>query len=203
MKSESSEQFFNLLSSFSKQDELAKRKEMEKIIWDEYGSKHAVLVLDMSGFSLLAQKYGVVHYLSMVNRMHITSKPIINSHGGSVIKFEADNCFAVFPDSTSAIQASIDLNHAFDSENILTPDELDIKISIGNAYGEILIVDESDFFGNAVNRASKLGEDIAEHGEILVTKKAMDAVPEETGITGTMLNLTISGIELDVYKIKF
>ena len=203
MKSKTSQQFFDLLSSFSRQEDLPKRKEIEKIIWDEFGSKLAVLVLDMSGFSLLVQKYGVVHYLSMVNIMQITSKPIIESYQGSIIKFEADNCFAVFPEPAHAIQASIDLNHAFSSENTLTPDELDIRISIGIDYGEILIIDESDFFGNAVNRASKLGEDIADPGEILVTKEAMLQVTDNTNITGDMLNMSISGIDIDVYKIKY
>ena len=126
-----------------------------------------------------------------------------NLFSGTLIKFEADNCFAVFPDAASAIHASIDLNHAFTSENILTPNELDINISIGIDYGEILIVDENDFFGNPVNRASKLGEDIADPGEILVTKEAMKKVTEAAGIKGDMMNMSISGIEIDVYKISY
>lgn len=203
MKSHASDHFNELLASFSTVDEMSDRKRIEQQIWDEYGSINAVFVLDMSGFSLLAQKYGVVHYLSMVYRMQITSKPIIESYNGEIIKFEADNCFAVFPTPAEAIYAAKDLNHAFDAENILTPDELDIKIAIGIDYGKTLIIDNSDFFGNVVNRASKLGEDVADPGEILVTREAMLEVPENAGINSDELSLSISGIDIDVHKIKY
>ena len=50
----------------------------------------------MSGFSLLTRRYGIVHYLSMVRRMQEVTRPIVHDHSGSVVKFEADNGFAVF-----------------------------------------------------------------------------------------------------------
>ena len=203
MHPKTSQQFYAHLSDFSREDDIEKRKAIEKTILDNYGIKGAVLILDMSGFSLLTQKHGIVHYLSLVNRMRITSEPIINSHGGDVIKFEADNCYAVFSNTASAIQASIDLNHAFSASNILAPEELDINISIGIDYGNILIIEENDLFGNPVNRASKLGEDISDPGEILVTKEAMNEVSDEAGITGDLLNMSISGIKIDIYRINY
>ena len=203
MHPKTSQQFYDHLSDFSREDDIEKRKAIEKTILDNYGTKGAVLILDMSGFSLLTQKHGIVHYLSLVNRMRITSEPIINSHDGDVIKFEADNCYAVFSNTASAIQASIDLNHAFSASNILAPEELDINISIGIDYGNILIIEENDLFGNPVNRASKLGEDISDPGEILVTKEAMNEVSDEAGITGDLLNMSISGIKIDIYRINY
>ena len=87
----------------------------EESIWKEYGHSLSVFVLDMSGFSLLTRRYGVVHYLSMVYRMRIMSEPIINQHRGRVVKFEADNCFAVFPDVLQAVNAGVALNKAFEA----------------------------------------------------------------------------------------
>ena len=86
-------------------------------IWEKYGSTKAVLIIDMSGFSLLTQRHGIVHYLSMVRRMQITAEPIIESYGGQVIKFEADNCYAMFDDPLGAVQSAIALNHSFQSSN--------------------------------------------------------------------------------------
>lgn len=196
-------EFEKLLIDYSQEDNFEERKKIETQIWDDYGEDKAVLIIDMSGFSLLTQKHGVVHYLSMVQRMQITSEPVIENYGGSVIKFEADNCFAVFNDPLSAIRASISLNMAFDAANILTPEDLDIRISCGIDYGKILVINNNDFFGNAVNVASKLGEDTASAGEILVTKEAMHLVPDEASINHKPIKVTISGIEIDASSISY
>ena len=95
------------------------------------------------------------------------------------------------------------MQHAFDATNILTPDDLDIRIACGIDYGKILVVGSEDCFGDAVNRASKLGEDVAEAGDILVTKEAMELVPVEAGIKAREINISISGIEIPAYMVEY
>ena len=110
--------------------------------------------------------------------MQLTAEPVIESHGGTVVKFEADNCFAMFDDSLSAVRCGIGLNLAFDAANIVTPVELDIHVSVGIDRGRVLVVDHYlEFFGNAVNCASKLGEDGARPGEVLITKARRRELP--------------------------
>lgn len=196
-------EFQNLLLDYSKADDAEKRQEIENTIWQRYGEDKAVAVVDMSGFSLLSQRYGIVHYLSMVSRMQITAEPVIENHGGTVIKFEADNCFATFKSPISAIQACISLNMAFDAANILTEDDLDIRIACGVDYGKILMINNHDFFGNAVNRASKLGEDTAEPGEILATQEVLELIPDEAEIQHKKTTITISGIEIKAGIISY
>ncbi|MFC1582543.1 adenylate/guanylate cyclase domain-containing protein [Planctomycetota bacterium] len=203
MSSKMDGRFYALLLRYSQEPDRPERDGVEKVLWDEFGTQKTVMVMDMSGFSLLTQKHGIVHYLSMVRRMQITSEPIIESYRGQVVKFEADNCFAMFADALGAVQAAIALNHAFDAANVLTPDELDIRISCGIDQGKILVVDEKDYFGHAVNRASKLGEDTASPGEILVTKTVADAIPEEAAISMDPISLTISGIEIEGCSVKY
>ena len=198
-----SKKFQDLLLKFSNSDEMAARKRVEERLWKTYGSEQTVFVLDMSGFSLLTRKHGIIHYLSMVRRMQLTAEPIIQSYDGYMIKFEADNCFAMFPTPLLAVNAAIAMQHAFAAANILTPDDLDIHISCGIDYGKILIVGKDDCFGDAVNRASKLGEDIAERGEILVTKEAMDMIPSEAGIKSREVSISISGISIPAYAIEY
>src|SRR5258706_13165189 len=95
------------------------------------------------------------------------------------------------------------MQHAFDAANILTPDDLDIRIACGIDYGKILVVGSEDCFGDAVNRASKLGEDVAEAGDILVTKEAMQLVPQEAGIKTREISIPISGLEIPAYAVEF
>src|SRR5688572_11413631 len=129
--------FQDLLLQYSQETSAEKRKKLADTIWEDYGLENTVLVLDMSGFSLLTRKYGIVHYLSMVRRMQLTVEPIIKSYDGRIIKFEADNCFAVLPNPLAATRAAVSLQLAFEATNLLTTEELDIHISVGIDYGKI------------------------------------------------------------------
>ena len=197
------DQFQELLLNYSQETNPVERKKLEDMIWQEYGTENTVLVLDMFGFSLLTRKYGIIHYLSMISRMQLTVEPIITGHGGKVIKFEADNCFALLPDSLSAARAAITIQHALAASNILTADELDIQVSIGIDYGKMLIVNDADIFGDAVNRACKMGEDIGAAGEILIMKEAMELIPEEGAIQGKPIEVSISGLSIPAFSIIY
>ena len=172
MSANSVRKFQDLLLNFSQAEDPEIRSKIEKTLWETFGEEQAVFVLDMSGFSRLTRKFGIIHYLSMVRRMQLTTGPIVQSYDGYMVKYDADNCFALFPAPLNAVNAAIAMQHAFDATNILTPDDLDIRIACGIDYGKILVVGSEDCFGDAVNRASKLGEDVAEAGDILVTKEA-------------------------------
>jgi class 3 adenylate cyclase len=197
------QKFQENLLLYSQTESAEERQSIEESLWGDYGAEYAVFVLDMSGFSLLTRKYGIVHYLSMVKRMQLTTEPIVKSYGGSMIKYEADNCFAVFPDPLSAVNAAIAMQHAFSAANLLTSDDLDIHIACGVDYGKILIIGHEDCFGDPVNRASKIGEDLAAAGEILITAEAMQMIPEEAGIRAHELTLSISGITIPAYRIEY
>jgi len=203
MTSKPSEKFQDLLLRFSQAEDLELRKKIEAELWDEYGMERAVFVLDMSGFSLLTRKYGIVHYLSMVKRMQLTTEPIVKSYNGSMIKFEADNCFAIFPNPLSAVNAAVAMQHAFEASNLMTSDDLDIYIACGIDYGKILVIKDEDCFGDAVNRASKLGEDIASAREVLITKEAMAMIPDSAGIKARELSVSISGINITAYSVEY
>jgi class 3 adenylate cyclase len=176
---------------------------MEDSIWQKYGSENTAMVLDMSGFSLLTRKYGIVHYLSMIRRMQLTVDPIITNHGGRIIKFEADNCFAVFPDPASAARTAITIQRAISAANLLTSEDMDIHVSIGIDYGKILILNDDDMYGDAVNRACKMGEDIGRADEILITKEAMDMIPEEAQVQGKLIEVSIGGLNMPAYQIVY
>ena len=189
--------FQDLLLRYSQEPDATRREALESRLWQEFGAERAVLVLDMSGFSQLAIRFGIVHYLSMVRRMQLTAEPIVRNYSGTLVKFEADNCFAMFPDVADAIQAAVELNDAFRSANDDTPDELDIRVACGIDFGSILVVPGVDFFGNAVNRASKLGEDLAAAGEILVTREAMATLPADHAIDHSQRQYDTSGILIE------
>ena len=64
-------------------------------------------------------------------------------------------------------------------------------------------VGDHDLFGNAVNLASKLGEDVAGPGEILATQEAMENIPPNSGIRGRSMEVSIAGLELRAFAVQY
>lgn len=196
-------EFLALLDKYN-ETPIENHPDVEKKIWDIYGKEVAIFVLDMSGFSQLVQKHGILHYLAMVRRMQVVVKPIVEKFGGSIVKFEADNCFAHFVSVEKAIRAGISINIALDAMNTMTGDNKDLHVSVGIGYGKVLLIENKDYFGNAVNLASKLGEDIAGRGEILVNDEAMTQLGEDAShFSFETSKMSISGIELVVNKVVY
>lgn len=131
-----------------------------------------VMVLDMAGFSRLTIKYGIVHYLAMIRRMHKVVLPLVRQHDGQVLKTEADNVFARFKDVPAALDAATAILSALAAANAVLPADWDVEVSVGIGHGPLLVIGAHDVWGSEMNLASKLGEDVAKAGEILLTEGA-------------------------------
>jgi class 3 adenylate cyclase len=196
-------QFEDLLLQYAHDDSPAHRQQIEARLWKDFGTVKTVLVMDLSGFSLLTQKYGIVHYLSMVRRMQIITQPIIEDHSGEVVKFDADNCFAMFDAPLDAMRAAIALNRAFEEINYYTQEQFDIRVAIGIDHGKVLLIGGPDYFGDAVNTASKLGEDEARPGEVLITERALALLPSDEEFAADHVELDISGVTIPAASIRY
>ncbi|MBV6396593.1 MAG: hypothetical protein HFACDABA_02193 [Anaerolineales bacterium] len=195
--------FEELLLQYAHDDHPEHRREIETTLWRDFGVVKTVLVMDLSGFSLLTQKYGVVHYLSMVRRMQIIAQPIIEQHGGQIVKFEADNCFAMFDAPEAAVRAAISINRAFDEINFYTQEPFDIRVATGMDHGDVLLIGGPDYFGETVNTASKLGEDEARPGEILITERAFALLPPGAQTRVEHVQLDVSGVSIPAASIRY
>lgn len=173
--------------------------EIDATIHSMFSQTHAIFVLDMSGFSRLTVRYGIIHFLAMVHRLCVIARPIIQQHQGKLIKQEADNLFAVFPSVALAVDAAVDLLKTLVAVNTGLPDSLDLFASIGIGYGEVLMVEDSDLYGNEMNLASKLGEDLARAGEILLTEGAFAQIDPAAG-RWEKLEFSVSGLQLVTHK---
>jgi adenylate cyclase len=123
-----------------------------------FGIDAAILVIDMAGFSRLTCERGIVAALLAIRQLQVIGLDEIESHGGELVKTDADNLYAVFPDAAAAYLCA----------QVIAAR---IPAAAGIGYGRILLL-EGDLFGEEVNRASKLGEDTAGAGEILLTEAA-------------------------------
>jgi adenylate cyclase len=181
-------------------EEPERRQEISEEIARDFTQRRAVLVLDMSGFSRTTQLHGVVTFLMMIHQMRLLAVPTIQAFGGKLVKAEADNLFCLFEDVDAAVRASREIITRLNTVNVLLPGDRRLYASIGVGWGDILVLEDEDLFGDEVNLSSKLGEDVAQGGQILLTEAAraeLDAAvattPERVSISGLILNYHLIG----------
>lgn len=165
-----------------------------------FAQTHAIFVLDMSGFSRLTLKHGIIHFLAAFRRLCAIAHPLIKQHQGLLIKEEADDIFAVFPTVSLALDAAIALLNTLHTTNDTLPNSLKIEVGIGIGYGEVLMIENRDVFGNEMNMASKLGEDLARPNEILLTDAAYASL-NPNPYPWQHLELSTSGVVVTAHKV--
>jgi adenylate cyclase len=176
--------------------------EIDRLIRDRFTRTLSVLVLDMSGFSRLTQRYGIIHFLAMIERMQQLVLPVVTAphHGGRLLKLEADNVYAVFPDAPLAVDAAREVQRRLVNVNEVLPADWDLHACIGIGHGDVLAVGDHEIYGNEMNLASKLGEDVGCGGEILLTPAAYARLPAGE-VEAELLEATISDLVIPYYRL--
>jgi adenylate cyclase len=164
--------------------------EIDAEIWQRFGRTRAVLVLDMCGFSRLTMRYGITHFLAMIRRLQTIVKPVIAAGSGRVIKTEAD-----IPQALASARA---IQRRLDTANTFLPEDWDLHAAIGIGYGPLILVGDDDLFGSEMNIASKLGEDVAGRGEILLSSAARARAGAE--LEATEIPVQVSGLTISAFR---
>ena len=93
------------------------------------------------------------------------------------------------------------INSAIFASNVDFPVAEQIYLSIGIDWGRVLLIGETDYFGDPVNTASKLGEDLAIRAETLVTERALEQSSFEIPELAERMVARISEIEISYVRI--
>jgi adenylate cyclase len=176
-----------------------KRAELEAQIERDFTEQRAVFVLDMSGFSRTTQAHGVVSFLLMIHQMRLLASPVVRARGGRLVKAEADNLYCLFETVEAAVAAAREIVRRLETVNVLLPATRRLYASIGIGFGEVLAPAEEDLFGDEVNLASKLGEDVAGEGVVLLTEAARAELPEN--LDAREERVSISGLVLKYFQL--
>lgn len=180
-------------------DRPAERGRVAEAIVRRFGQRLAVVVVDTCSFTLRMRLLGAVHTLAMVMALEDRLRPLIGRWGGRLVRAEADNLYAVFPDAAAAVRCAEAMVQATNEANALLPPADDLFISVGIGYGDLLVVGD-DLFGDEMNLASKLGEDLAQRDEILLTPAAHAAV-DASSWRFDEVSFRASGLELRAYRL--
>jgi adenylate cyclase len=153
----------------------ADREAIDREIWERYGHECAIVFTDLSGFSRQVAAFGIIHFLQIILQQNRLLLPAAEAHRGRLIKIEADSLLITYPTARDAVMSVIDMQHACAAFNVGRPAEESVLLCVGVGFGRVLRIGTTDVFGQEVNAASKLGEDTAKAGEILVTSAVQAA----------------------------
>jgi len=168
--------------------------EIDRTIRQNFGITCAVMVLDMAGFSKTCKSDGIIAVLAAIYYMNEIVSAMIAAYQGQMIKAEADNVYATFDTVDLAVNAARSI--------FLQLNTVGIGASIGIGYGEILMIENKEMYGIELNLASKLGEDIAQRNQLLLTETAFDRLTHKMIAdqkAAQKMEQTISGLNLAFY----
>lgn len=147
----------------------ADKARIDQRIWDLFGEDWCVMFTDLSGFSRRVEEFGIIHFLQIIHESERLLIPVIEDHEGILLKLEGDSFLVIFRNPQKALRCAIGLQHLLATYNVDRLPQERVLLCVGLGYGRVLRIGDSDVFGAEVNAASKLGEDRAKGGEILVT----------------------------------
>src|SRR5687768_8981196 len=89
----------------------------DEAIWSHRGTEGAILVTDLTGFTRTTRAHGILHFLAIFRRCAQTCIPIISANKGYMLKQEADDLIAVYPEASQAIQSAVEMLRAIEKLN--------------------------------------------------------------------------------------
>lgn len=160
----------------------------------------AILIADQCGFTRTVLTQGAAVALSRIHAIRRLLVPVMRSSGGEVYKVEADNLFAFFTGPGEALRCALECHRVLAADGRRRRLREPLAVGIGIGFGEMLYLpSEDDYYGAEVNLASKLGEDIAEGGETLLTERAAAPLalePSTAGRPGRWRRVALSGVSI-------
>ena len=178
-------------------------KTLDEIIWEKFATECAILVTDSSQFSYKTRVRGIIHYLALILRSHDILFPIIEKFKGEFLKAESDNILAIFPTVENAVNAAIEMNNKLAEYNKAVPENEDYNICSGIGWGRVIRY-EDELFGDEVNIAYQLGEDIAKKDEILLTPSAYEKIKDSNKFKIEFYQkISFSNFDCDSYQVIY
>ena len=149
------------------------RAAIDEEIWRAFGEEWCVMATDLSGFSRGVAEHGIIPFLQTLQESSRILIPVVESHGGILLKIEGDSFLVIFREVSSALRAAVEMQRAVRRYNDTGHDP--VLLGVGLGFGRVLRVAANEVYGNEVNSACILGETHARGYDVLVTKAVRDA----------------------------
>ena len=174
---------------------------LDREIENQCVSETTVMMCDSSGFTRRTHEYGILHFLAVMTDVYDRVEPIVLKHGGDVISRGADNLLAVFNEPAKGVDAAIAMQRLLEKFNEGKTDRDQFQLCMGFHHGNILRLKDS-IFGDKVNIAAKIGEDLASAEEILVTGEVAKLLPARIKRSYAR-SVELGGKNFELHRVKY
>ncbi len=154
----------------------ADRAAIDAEIRQRFERTAAVAFTDLVGFSRRTQEFGILHFLGVIHQKRALLGPLVAASCGEILKQEADSWLMVFASADDALATMLAAQQRCAEYNRGVAPEETVELCVGLGYGPLLRIGDHDVWGREVNVASRLGEDTAEGGEILISEAFRQAL---------------------------
>lgn len=189
-----------LLRKYNEQPE--QREAVTAEIEQRFRRSVAILVLDSSGFTRTVRRRGIIHFLALLERLERTVRPVVTAHRGRILRAEADNIFALFDAADDAVAAAAAIMRTMRAVNEALAEADELYVAIGVGFGPVLLVGDGDVYGDEMNLTCKLGEDLAQREEVLLTAQARAALTVPLWLLAEE-QYSIAGVEITAYRLAW
>lgn len=142
---------------------------------DGSGSRktRAIMFSDIYGYSRMMgeDEQRALALLDEHNRIVV---PLVQQHGGTVVKFIGDAVLASYESAADAVLAAMDIQRALAHRNSAAAMRDRVNVRIGIHVGDVLLKD-NDAFGDGVNVAARI-EPLAPVGGVAISQTVHDMV---------------------------
>lgn len=133
--------------------------------------KRTILFMDIRGFTSWSEVCQPEEVVKLLNNYYLAAETVVTRHGAVKFKLSADEVMVVFSDTSTAIDAAIELN--IEINRLLTT--IERSVGIGLNYGDVVEgllgnndVQFFDVIGDTVNTAKRI-ESASNGGEVLIS----------------------------------
>lgn len=136
-----------------------------------YLHRKTILTLDLTEFTVSCFDGGHVHAFLRILDAQKICVPVLQEYDAWLIRAFADDLVALFDEPGRALDAAFEMHRriAVFAERS-PPGARPARCCVGIGHGDVYAIGPNLAMGDEMNRASKLGEDIASGGETLVTE---------------------------------
>jgi class 3 adenylate cyclase/pSer/pThr/pTyr-binding forkhead associated (FHA) protein len=162
-----------------------------------------VLFVDIVGSTRFYDEHGDVAGLVMVQKCLDLLIPLVEQHGGTVIKTIGDAILARFCDVEAAVRSAVDMQRNLAERNLgrAPYDQIHIRVAINLG---LALLKGNDVFGDVVNVAARI-ESAAEPNEIAISPSVYEKIRH---LPNVPVRQKASGVELkgksgklDLYRV--
>jgi class 3 adenylate cyclase len=136
----------------------------------KYLYRRAILNLDFTGFTVQSMNGPQAQALLRILDAQRVCVPVLQEHGATLVRAFADDLVGLFEAPGPALDAAFEIHRRIAAFNHSAhAAERPAQACIGIGFGDVYAIGPNLAMGDEMNRASKLGEDIARGSETLVT----------------------------------